>query len=123
MSDSFFLPNASIQETMVSKRLESVKGRLIAGKTEVSSKDNARMKDVCKELESLFISELFKQMRATIPKSGMVSGGNAEEIYQSMLDSNISKELSQGRGVGLASILMKQLQGGFMDGGGGLKNK
>jgi len=50
-------------------------------------------------------------MRATVNKSGFISGGKAEEIFTSMLDVELSKKMSSAGGIGLSSILLKQLGG------------
>ena len=62
-------------------------------------------------MESLFIHHLFKEMRATIHKSGFISGGNAEEIYTSMLDAEMSAKISTRGGIGLTEMLLHQLGG------------
>jgi flagellar protein FlgJ len=68
------------------------------------------LEQTCREMESLFIFQLLKQMRATVDKSGFLDGGSAEEIYTSMLDSEIAKEISSGRGIGLGELLYRHLQ-------------
>ena len=75
-----------------------------------SSRENIRdLEKTCSELESLFISYLLKQMRATVPKSGFMGGGQAEEIYSSMLDAQLARELSRERGIGISSLLLNRL--------------
>jgi len=68
-----------------------------------------RLRHACREMESLFIGYLLKEMRATIDKSGFISGGQAEEIFTSLLDVELSREMSAGGGIGLSAILMQQL--------------
>ncbi len=70
-----------------------------------------KLQAACRDMESLFLSYLFKEMRATINKSGFISGGKAEEIFTSLLDVEISKKMSDAGGIGLSSILLKQLGG------------
>jgi flagellar protein FlgJ len=70
---------------------------------------DAELNDACRQMESLFIHHLFKEMRATIPKSGFISGGNAEEIYTSMLDAEMAAKISTRGGIGLAEMLLHQL--------------
>ena len=67
------------------------------------------LQDACREMESLFLSYLLKEMRATVDKSGFISGGKAEEIFTSMLDVELSKKMSNAGGIGLSSILLRQL--------------
>ena len=70
---------------------------------------DAELSDACRQMESLFIHHLFKEMRATIHKSGFVSGGRAEEIYTSMLDAEMAANISTRGGIGLSEMLRHQL--------------
>ncbi len=72
-------------------------------------KEGPQLKEACSELESLFVYYLLKEMRATIPKSGFISGGRAEEVYNSMLDIQLAKEISIKRGIGISSLVFNQL--------------
>jgi len=71
---------------------------------------DSKLRSACQGMESLFINYLLQQMRATVDKSGFLSGGQAEEIFTSMLDTELSKEASARGGVGLADILYNQLK-------------
>jgi Rod binding domain-containing protein len=67
------------------------------------------LREACVQMESLFIHHLLKEMRATIHKSGFIGGGRAEEIYTSMLDAEMAVEISKTRGIGLAEMMLRQL--------------
>jgi len=71
----------------------------------------AELPATCAEMESLFINYLFKEMRATISKSGFISGGRGEEIFTSLLDAERSRNISTAGGIGLAEIMLAQLGG------------
>lgn len=79
--------------------------------THHSSADNdpQKLKQACSELESLFIYYLVKEMRATVPKSGLIGGGSAEENYTSMLDLQLSKDIAEKRGIGISTALFERL--------------
>jgi len=88
----------------------------IGGAREAAQKPAADMTDsqlraACSEMESLFINYLFKEMRATIDKSGFISGGRGEEIFTSLLDVELSRNIAGAGGIGLSEILLKQLGG------------
>ncbi|MEJ2729200.1 MAG: rod-binding protein [Deltaproteobacteria bacterium] len=70
---------------------------------------NAAMRDVCRQMESLFIHHLLKEMRATIHKSGFIGGGRAEEIYTSMMDAEMAIKISNRGGIGLSEMLLQQI--------------
>lgn len=76
-----------------------------------TDKDDPRLRTACAEMESLFLTHLLKEMRATIEKSGFISGGQAEEIFTSLLDVEISRKMSAAGGIGLSKILLQQLGG------------
>jgi flagellar protein FlgJ len=67
------------QNQRVGHRLKSIKYH-------TAEKDDSRLREACAEMESLFISHLLKEMRATVEKSGFIDGGQAEEIFTSLLD-------------------------------------
>jgi len=77
------------------------------------NKGSSRLKEACSELESLFIYYLMKEMRATVPKSGFIGGGRAEEMYTSILDLQLSKKIASEREIGISSALLEQLRGNF----------
>jgi flagellar protein FlgJ len=69
------------------------------------------------QLEGLFVQRLFAAMRATVPKDGIVSAGNAESIFTDMFDASLAEhapEQWQGNGIGhksLADAIYRQLKG------------
>ena len=67
------------------------------------------LRDACRQMESLFIHHLLKEMRATIHKSGFISGGRAEEIYTSMMDAEMAAKISTRGGIGLSEMMLHQL--------------
>jgi flagellar protein FlgJ len=56
-----------------------------------------RLKKACADFEAIFVEQLFKTMRASVPNSGLLEGGRAEEIYTSMLDQQIAQEMALGQ--------------------------
>ena len=52
---------------------------------------------------------MLRQMRAAIPKSDFLDGGNAENIFTDLLDQEIGKVVSK-RGIGIADMVYTQLQ-------------
>lgn len=71
--------------------------------------DTAQIKQLAEEFESLFLGIVLKSMRDTVPKDGLINGGNAEDIYRSMLDTEYSKEMARQRSTGLANNIEEYL--------------
>ncbi len=72
----------------------------------------ARLRKACEDMESLFVHRLIKEMRATVPKSGLFGKSQARDIYTGMLDGQLAREISQSHGLGISTLLMRQLGGG-----------
>ena len=67
------------------------------------------LKRACRDFESLFVSYMLKEMRRTVPQDGLFGGGQAEKMYTSMMDSEVAKEISRQRGLGLAPMMVHQM--------------
>lgn len=78
---------------------------------DLSEQDEKRLEEACAEFESLFIYLVMKQMRKTIAQSNLISGGKGEEIFTSMMDEELSKQISLRQGLGLRDVLIEQLTG------------
>ena len=75
-----------------------------------SASQESKIKSACMEMESMFIQNMFKEMRASIPKGGLTSGGKAEEMFTEMLDAELARNLSASGGIGLSSMVQRQLE-------------
>jgi len=107
MSGPMLTPQIPWQSTTLNNQLEKLQKP--ADRNNLADNHDGELRKACAEFESLFIFYLLKEMRATVPKSGFIGGGRAEEIYTSMLDSQLAKEMSSKGGIGLSTILLDQL--------------
>ncbi len=65
--------------------------------------------NTCVEMESLFVNQMFKEMRHTIHKTGWLHGGHAEEIFEDMLYNEYSLKVSKNSKLGLAKMIYDQM--------------
>ncbi|MPL68954.1 hypothetical protein SDC9_14687 [bioreactor metagenome] len=71
--------------------------------------DDAKLKSVCRDMEAVFLNLMLTRMRATVTKSDLLPDRSKEDIMQSMLDSELTKNMAQAGGAGLADMLYRQL--------------
>ncbi len=73
------------------------------------------LKQVAQQFEQMFLSMLTKSMRDANESFGEDNVFNSSEVrfYQDMLDSQLTTEMSQSQGVGLADVLVRQLSRQF----------
>ena len=72
------------------------------------------LKEAARQFESLFTQMLLKSMREANKSFGEDSlfGSDQGDMYQDMFDDQIAMQMSKGKGLGLADMLIKQLAGG-----------
>lgn len=81
-------------------------------KSDAKAQDPAALKEVARQFESLFTQMLLKSMRETNKTFGdSLFGSDQADFYQDMFDSQLAVHLSQGKGLGLADMLVRQLAG------------
>lgn len=76
------------------------------------SGDPEAIRDVAKQFESVFLHQVFKSMRSTIPKDGMLNSGFGGEVFTDMLDQKYAEVASNSSSFGLADTIARQLMGG-----------
>ncbi len=71
--------------------------------------DPEKLKESAQQFEAIFIQQMFKEMRKTIPDDGLIQRGNADDIYNQLQDLEAAKITAQQGGIGLAELMMQQL--------------
>ena len=110
MSDIKALANVSVND-MNAERFAQVNQK--------EPQDVEQVKKLSKEFESIFMEIVLKSMRDSVDKSKFIDGGNGEQIFQSMLDTEYAKNLANQDMTGLSSSIEGHLTR-LMDGGGKL---
>ncbi|MCP4693297.1 MAG: hypothetical protein GY859_34975, partial [Desulfobacterales bacterium] len=90
--------------------INEVKRSFAPGESAGVRNTDAELKKACSEMTSLFVDQLFKAMRATVPESDLFGGGKAEEIYTGMLDQEYAKLMVQQETLGLSSRIMENFR-------------
>ena len=78
-------------------------------KTVAKSKDETKLRETAQEFEAIFIRQMFKEMRKTVPKDGLFETDNATETYNQLQDMEAARIAAQQGGIGLADLMMQQL--------------
>jgi flagellar protein FlgJ len=68
-----------------------------------------KLEKVCLEFESIFIREMMKAMRKTIPKTGFFGNDSRKEIFESLFDAEISKAISNRGGLGIGKLMYRNM--------------
>jgi flagellar protein FlgJ len=102
------IKSAQIQNTLFNqltdKNLQRLRGQSEFGKG-ASQKE---MEKVARDFESVFINKLFESMRKAIPKSDLLDS-SAMDMYQTMMDQEMAKEMSKQKGMGMGEMVYNDL--------------
>ncbi len=70
-----------------------------------------KLKYLAGEFTSILLKQMFNSMRSSVFKSEFIDGGFSEDVFEDMLDEEISKKGSRQQGFNnLGRILYKQLK-------------
>ena len=66
-------------------------------------------KQAAQQFEALLLQEMLKSMWTTVPQGGMLSGSHEEKMYRDMLNEAMADSISEGRGIGIKDVILKDL--------------
>lgn len=81
-------------------------------RTGAKNHDDQALEAVAKQLEGTFLNMMLKSMREANSMFGEDNPLNSKEteFYQSMFDQQISLTMAQGKGIGLADVIVRQMR-------------
>ena len=89
---------------LTEKNLEGMRNQSKFGHID-SEKD---MEKVARDFESVFVNKLLESMRKAVPKSGLLDS-SALDMYQSLMDQEMAKKMSERKGMGLGEMVYRDL--------------
>ena len=81
-----------------------------AGTAPTPSPEEQKLRAVTKQLEGVFVQQLFKAMRETVPQDGLTDGGAGEEIFTGLMDEKIATHVPDHWERGIGESLYRQLR-------------
>ncbi|MEL7449317.1 MAG: flagellar assembly peptidoglycan hydrolase FlgJ [Pseudomonadota bacterium] len=79
-------------------------------RAEAARQDPAALREAARQFEAVFTHMMLKSMRAASLGEGIFDSKQSE-FHRDMFDQQMSLELSKGRGLGIAEIMVRQLGG------------
>lgn len=83
----------------------------LSGASKAPTSPDAKLKHAARQLEGVFVEQLLKAMRETVPQGeGALSGGSGEDMFTGLLDQHLAADTPGEWANGLASSLYRQLR-------------
>ncbi|MCE5197856.1 MAG: rod-binding protein [Armatimonadota bacterium] len=78
-----------------------------------ASSEDPKLKQACKDFESIFLGFIMKSMRKTVQQNELMGSSDQEKMFQDMMDDEVCKSASETSSVGIADVLYNQLSAQF----------
>lgn len=93
-------------ETRQGRRLQA-----LAAGLESAPETREGLEKAAQQFESVFLNQLLKAMRSTVPENEFFNSGGPTKYYQQMYDAEMAKALSDGNsGMGIARLIVQQFE-------------
>jgi Rod binding domain-containing protein len=69
-----------------------------------------KLRQSAEEFEAIFVGLMLKSMRDSVQKSGLLDGGNGEDIFRGMLDAEYSKAMAAERKTEIADAIEREMK-------------
>ncbi len=73
------------------------------------SAGEAQIDAVAEDFEAVFLSQMLQHMFKDVGKDSITSGGQSEEMYQSLLVDEYGKMMSRAGGIGVADYVKREM--------------
>lgn len=71
---------------------------------------DAKLHGVAKQLEGVFVQQMYKSMRSTVPTDGICNGGAGEELFNGLMDEHMAADTPREWKHGLSESIYRQLK-------------
>lgn len=79
------------------------------------TEDDEKLMEVCKEFEGIFLNMMLKEMKKTVPDTGLIEKSQGSKIFEEMYMEELSNEVSKGdNGIGIAKMMYDQFKRGVI---------
>ncbi len=72
--------------------------------------DLKALREKTREYEAVYINELYKSMRKSIPEGGLFEKDMSSDVFQEMLDLEYARATAKGKGMGLGEAMFNQMK-------------
>lgn len=75
------------------------------------AKDLEALRESTREFEALYVNEMFKAMRKTVPDEGFFKKDMTTKMFQEMMDMELARDTAKNDGMGIGLAMYNQMKG------------
>lgn len=85
-------------------------GATLQPKGPAKGADSEALRKTCEEFEAIFVQQMLKEMRGTLPDGGLLPRSMGQDYFQEMMDGEVAKAAAVKGHFGIGEALFRQLQ-------------
>lgn len=109
MSDYIQNMSQNLEKSATEGLFKRHAGKVTSFRNSISDKSMEEIRQVSREFESVFLSQMLKPMFKGLDTAPPFGGGHAEEVFRGLMIDEIGKEFSRSGGIGVSQIIEKEL--------------
>lgn len=74
-------------------------------------KDLEALRASTREFEALYVNEMFKAMRKTVPEDSLFKKDMTTKMFQEMIDMELARDTAKNEGMGIGLAMYNQMKG------------
>ena len=102
VSSSFLKSNN--EATKVQDKLQSLQN------SQDNDKSHKEIVSAAKDFEALLLNQMINEMWKSVPQDSLFGKSQEQEYFQEMLNTEIAKEISMGKGLGIQDMVIAELE-------------
>ncbi len=77
---------------------------------DLTSKNKQQLREAAREMEAIYINQMYSAMRKTVPDDGLIPTNSATTTFQEMLDMQMARKTAAGKGMGIGEAIYNQMK-------------
>lgn len=79
--------------------------------TKKKERDLNALRESTREFEALYVNEMFKAMRKTIPENDFFKKDMSTKMFEEMMDMDLARKTAKNEGMGIGLAMYNQMKG------------
>lgn len=102
-------PNMDTDVMRLQSTIQDPTAKRVGNLRAVRAASPEKMNEVASQFEAQFISQMLENMFSTVDTHGYLGGGDAEEMYRSMMVDEYGKIIARSGGIGVADHVKREM--------------
>jgi flagellar protein FlgJ len=82
----------------------------VGADSKAAARHEQEIEKAATQFEALLVQEMVKEMWATVPKGGLLSGSSEEDTYQDMYRQALSESIAEHHSIGVKDVIIRDIK-------------